>query len=275
MAAVSGAGPVPAAEPHGEREAARVVDEPLLQVQDLVIRRGQRQVVAGVSFEVPPGGSLGIVGESGCGKSTILRAIAGIDQDWDGNIRILGEPLGHRRSMADRRRMQLVFQDPLAALNPAHIVDEVLREPMVVHGIPDQDTHIREVLQRVGLPTSVRFRFPSQLSGGQRQRVCIARALLVQPRLLLLDESTSALDVSVQAEVLNLLARLRRDLQQSFVMVSHDLAVVAHMCERIAVMAGGRFVELLTRADLMAGRVRSQEGRELFSATGRDLPAQL
>ena len=149
MAAVSGAGPVPAAEPHGEREAARVVDEPLLQVQDLVIRRGQRQVVAGVSFEVPPGGSLGIVGESGCGKSTILRAIAGIDQDWDGNIRILGEPLGHRRSMADRRRMQLVFQDPLAALNPAHIVDEVLREPMVVHGIPDQDTHIREVLQRV------------------------------------------------------------------------------------------------------------------------------
>lgn len=249
------------------------VNPPVLQVQDLVIRRGPVQVVAGVSFQVPQGGSLGIVGESGCGKSTILRAIAGIDQDWDGRIAILGQPLRHQRSMADRRRMQLVFQDPLAALNPAHTVDEILREPLLVHGIPEHEARMREALQRVGLPMALRFRFPSQLSGGQRQRLCIARALLVQPRLLLLDESTSALDVSVQAEVLNLLARLRRELQQSFVLVSHDLAVVAHMCENVAVMAGGRFVELLTREDLVAGRVRSQEGRALLAATGRELPA--
>lgn len=242
-----------------------------LAVSNLVIRRGSSKIVSGVSFSVPRGGSLGIVGESGCGKSTILRAIAGINQDWDGSIEVAGRRMGHERNLADRRAMQLVFQDPLAALNPAHTIDEALREPLIVHGIDGHGPRVLEALRVVGLPQSVRFRFPGQLSGGQRQRVCIARALLVQPQLLLLDEPTSALDVSVQAEVLNLLSQLRRDLQQTFVMVSHDLAVVAHMCDHIAVMVGGRFVEFLTRADLVAGKVTSPEARHLFSATDHKL----
>lgn len=244
---------------------------PALAVSNLVIRRGSSRVVSGVSFSVPRGGSLGIVGESGCGKSTILRAIAGINQDWDGSIEIMGRRMGHRRNLADRRTMQMVFQDPLAALNPAHTVDEGLREPLVVHNIPNHEQRMMEALQTVGLPSSVRFRFPGQLSGGQRQRVCIARALLVQPELLLLDEPTSALDVSVQAEVLNLLSKLRRDLQQTFVMVSHDLAVVAHMCDHIAVMVEGRFVEFLSRSDLVSGKVESEEARHLFSAADHSM----
>ncbi|MBP9928384.1 MAG: ABC transporter ATP-binding protein [Rhodoferax sp.] len=237
-----------------------------LVVSDLVIRRGTTRIVSGVSFSVPRGGSLGIVGESGCGKSTILKAIAGINHDWDGDIEVMGRRLGNQRKLAEQRSLQMVFQDPLAALNPAHTVDEALREPLIVHGIADHQTRVMHALQTVGLPASVRFRFPGQLSGGQRQRVCIARALMVQPDVLLLDEPTSALDVSVQAEVLNLLARLRREMSQTFVMVSHDLAVVAHMCDHIAVMVEGRFVEVFTRAELVDGKVQTAQARRLFAA---------
>lgn len=238
-----------------------------LRIENLVVQRGSAQVVRGVSFEVPQGGSLGIVGESGCGKSTILRAVAGIDTQWSGSIEVGGRPIGARRTLADRRAMQMVFQDPLAALNPSHTIDEILREPLIVHGVGDRDRRIVEALQTVALPVGVRFRFPGQLSGGQRQRVCIARALLVQPQVLLLDEPTSALDVSVQAEVLNLLARLRREQQQAFVMVSHDLHVVAHMCEKIAFMVGGRFAELVSREELLRGtRLRDPEAQRLLEA---------
>ncbi len=242
------------------------VEAMALRVTGLRVQRGDTTVVQDVSFAIARGASLGIVGESGCGKSSILRAIAGIDSAWSGQIQILDRALGHRRDLADRRAMQMVFQDPLAALNPAHTIDEALREPLIVHGIPDHDRRILDVLKTVALPSSVRFRFPGQLSGGQRQRVCIARALLVQPTVLLLDEPTSALDVSVQAEVLNLLAALRRDLRQTFVMVSHDLHVIAHMCDHIAFMVAGRFVEMVTREDLVAGRFHAPEVRQMLAS---------
>ena len=237
---------------------------PALHIEQLVVHRGSAQVVNGVSFDVAQGGSLGIVGESGCGKSSILRAIAGIDQQWSGTIEVAGRRIGARRTLADRRVMQMVFQDPLAALNPSHTIDEILREPLIVHRIGDQDPRIVQALQTVALPPTVRFRFPGQLSGGQRQRVCIARALLVQPQVLLLDEPTSALDVSVQAEVLNLLSRVRREQRQAFVLVSHDLHVVAHMCDQIAFMVGGRFTDVLTREQLRGARLHHPEAQRLL-----------
>ena len=237
-----------------------------LRIDQLRVRRGSAQVVNGVSFELPPGGSLGIVGESGCGKSSILRAVAGIDEQWSGAIEVAGRAIGLRRTLADRRAMQMVFQDPLAALNPSHTIDEILREPLIVHRMDNHEQRIAEALRTVALPPTVRFRFPGQLSGGQRQRVCIARALLVQPQVLLLDEPTSALDVSVQAEVLNLLARLRREQRQAFVLVSHDLHVVAHMCDRIAFMVGGRFTDVLTREQLRGARLLHPEAQRLLEA---------
>ena len=237
-----------------------------LRVQDLVVKRGRAEVVKGVSFELPRGGSLGIVGESGCGKSSILRAIAGIDEQWRGGLAVDGQAITHRRTLADRRHMQMVFQDPLAALNPSHTIDEILREPLIVHRMPDQDARIVQALQTVALPLAVRFRFPGQLSGGQRQRVAIARALLVEPQVLLLDEPTSALDVSVQAEVLNLLSRLRRERQQAFVLVSHDLHVVAHMCDQIAFMVGGQFTDVLSRDRLRGATLHHPEAQRLLDA---------
>ncbi|MBS0452156.1 MAG: ABC transporter ATP-binding protein [Proteobacteria bacterium] len=242
------------------------LNTPALRIDDLVVRRGSALVVNGVSIEVPAGGSLGIVGESGCGKSSILRAVAGIDNQWSGCIQVAGRAIGARRTLADRRAMQMVFQDPLAALNPSHTIDEILREPLVVHGMDAHEARIGEALRTVALPATVRFRFPGQLSGGQRQRVCIARALLVQPQVLLLDEPTSALDVSVQAEVLNLLARLRREQYQAFVLVSHDLHVVAHMCDRVAFMVGGRFTDVLTRDQLRGASLHHPEAQRLLEA---------
>jgi peptide/nickel transport system ATP-binding protein len=239
---------------------------PALAATNLAVAFGTTPVVRGVSFAIPPGGSLGLVGESGCGKSTILRAVIGLVRQWTGRIEVAGSPLGKRRRLADRRLMQMVFQDPAASLNPSHTIDDVLREPLEVHRIGDRERAIREALDAVGLPVSLRFRFPHQLSGGQRQRVSIARALLVRPKILLLDEPTSALDVSVQAEVLNLLSSLRRNLGLSFLLVSHDLPVVAHMCERVAVMSEGRFIETLTRADLSAGRATHPYTRLLLDA---------
>jgi peptide/nickel transport system ATP-binding protein len=239
---------------------------PALAASDLVISFGATPIVRGVSFAIPNGGSLGLVGESGCGKSTILRAVIGLHRAWTGRIEVAGCALGRRRRLADRRLMQMVFQDPAASLNPSHTIDDVLREPLAVHRIGDRERAIREALDAVALSRSLRFRFPHQLSGGQRQRVAIARALLVRPKILLLDEPTSALDVSVQAEVLNLLSSLRRDLGLSFLLVSHDLPVVAHMCERVAVMSEGRFVETLARADLAAGRAAHPYTRLLLDA---------
>ena len=160
----------------------------------------------------------------------------------------------------------MVFQDPYGSLHPRHTVDRILAEPLAIHGIGDSESRITDMLEAVGLGRGFRWRYPHQLSGGQRQRVAIARALILEPALLLLDEPTSALDASVQAEVLNLLESLRRERGLSFLMVSHDLAVVTHLCERLMVMQSGREVETLSAQALAGGRVERDYTKQLMRA---------
>jgi len=230
--------------------------------------------VDGVSFEVAPGESFGIVGESGSGKSTVLRAVCGLAPLTAGRVALtsevsgssLPESLPEPGSIAFRRRVQMVFQDPYGSLHPRQTVDRQLAEPLAIHGIGDAPARIARALDEVGLPRGFRFRYPHQLSGGQRQRVAIARALILEPQLLLLDEPTSALDASVQAEVLNLLEALRAQRGLSFLMVSHDLAVVTHLCARLAVMQRGRIVEAVSAAALVAGELQSPYTRSLMVA---------
>ncbi|MDR2637751.1 MAG: ABC transporter ATP-binding protein [Zoogloeaceae bacterium] len=240
--------------------------EAVLEIADLTIRHGSVTVARELALTLAAEESLGIVGESGCGKSSLLKTLIGIHEDWEGQIRLLGAPLRKRRTLKDRQRMQMVFQNPFAALNPTHTVDDILREPLIIHGIGTrQDARILRVMDDVALPHSIRFRFPWQLSGGQRQRIGIARALLVQPRVLLLDEPTSALDVLVQAEILNLLSALAKEHRLSFLLVSHDLAVVAQLCERVVVMQDGRFVERLERRHLQEARAEHPYTQRLLS----------
>jgi len=221
-----------------------------------------------VSLSVAEGESFGLVGESGSGKSTLLRAIAGLAPVSAGKISVGGDPLAlSRRSRAFYRRVQMVFQDPYGSLHPRQTVDRQLLEPLVIHGIGDEERRIQTALDEVGLGSGFRFRYPHQLSGGQRQRVAIARALIVEPSILLLDEPTSALDASVQAEILNLLEKVRNDRGLTFILVSHDLGVVTHMCDRLAVMQTGRVVERLSTADLVAGKVSESYTSNLMLAS--------
>ena len=199
--------------------------------------------VDGVSFTVPAGGSFGLVGESGSGKTTVIRAIAGLIQDWSGAIAIAGRDLGRRRERGFYRTVQMVFQDPYASLHPRHTVDRTLSEPLVLHGFDRVEERIEEGLDAVGLGPDFRFRYPHQLSGGQRQRVAIARALMLQPDILLLDEPTSALDVTVQMRVLQILDRLVRERGMGLIFISHDLNLVSTFCDRVLIMYGGRIVE--------------------------------
>ena len=202
--------------------------------------------VGGATFEVARGESFGLVGESGSGKSTILRAMTGLAPQWSGRISVLGKPLTNAQRDRDFfRSVQMVFQDPYASLHPRHTVDRVLSETLALQGMDDIDARVRRLLDDVGLGQRFRFRYPHQLSGGQRQRVAIARALAGEPDILLLDEPTSALDVSVQAEILNLLTDLKTLRGLTYLMVSHDLPVIGHMCDRLAVMRGGEIVELM------------------------------
>ena len=223
--------------------------------------------VQGVSFSVAEGESFGIVGESGSGKSTVLKAIAGLVPSQHAALTVNGRPAADRRSKADRRQMQFVFQDPYASLHPRQTVDQILREPLAIHGLDQRDQRIAQALAEVGLKPEHRFRYPHQLSGGQRQRVAIARALILRPPVLLLDEPTSALDVSVQAEILNLIASLRAQNRLTIILVSHDLGVVAHLCSRIAIMQAGRLVEVLTADELRRGTAREGYTRELVEAS--------
>ena len=242
----------------------------ILSVQDLVVRFGHGpkavQAVDGVGFTLLPGQSLGIVGESGSGKSTVLRAVCGLSPISGGSCLLAGAALSTLTPRERARLVQMIFQDPYGALHPRQSVDAQLRDPMRVHGLPDATERVVALMRQVSLGPELRFRYPHQLSGGQRQRVCIARALALAPTLLLLDEPTSALDMSVQAEVLQLLAGIREQRAMSYLFVSHDLAVVAQLCDRIAIMQGGRMVETVSAADLRAGRVAHPYSAALLDA---------
>jgi len=242
----------------------------MIEIGDLVIAfgRGADEVraVDGVSLSITTGESFGLVGESGSGKSTVLRAIAGLIDRWQGSILIDGAPVRRRRGLAFHRKVQMVFQDPYGSLHPRHTVDRILSEPLAIHGMARDDARIHRALDEVGLDRSFRFRFAHQLSGGQRQRVAIARALMIEPEVILLDEPTSALDVSIQAEVLNLLTRLRRERGLTYLFVSHDLAVISHMCGRLAVMRGGEIVETMDVSRLREGMPQHPYTQQLFRA---------
>lgn len=238
-----------------------------IRIENLDVHFGALHAVRTANINVRPGESYGIVGESGSGKSTVLRAISGLNPDWTGTIEINGAKQGRARDKSFYRAVQMVFQDPFGSLHPKQTVDRTLAEPIAIHGLDDAEQRITRALHEVGLGSGFRFRYPHQLSGGQRQRVAIARALVLEPSILLLDEPTSALDVSIQAEVLNLLQKLRTERQLTMMLVSHNLAVVAHMCERIAVMNGGRIVEETTATALREGQPQEAYTRQLLLAT--------
>ena len=244
---------------------------PSLEVSQLSIAFGQHasrvEVVKQADFRIGKGESYGLIGESGCGKSTILRAVAGLNPDYEGALLLDGFELPRRRSKRFFRRVQMVFQDPYASLHPRKMVQNVLLEPLQIMGLDRRQERIDSILGDVGLDQSFRFRFPHELSGGQRQRIAIARALIVEPELVLLDEPTSALDVSVQAEILNLLNRLRRERGLTYLMVSHDIAVVAHMCDRVAIMKDGRILEKLTPEQLRNGAVSEPYTSDFLAAS--------
>lgn len=225
------------------------------------------QVLEDVSFSVRPGEIYGLVGESGSGKTTVLKCLAGLFTHREGELAINGQPLEKRLSPARCRLVQMVFQDPYGSLHPRHTIGDILEEPLQIHGINDRDRRINTLLDKVGLNRAFRDRYPHQLSGGQRQRVAIARALILEPRVLLLDEPTSALDVSVQAEILNLLAALHQESQLTYLMVTHDLGVIAHLCQKVTVMQHGKILETLTVDALVSGAAQTDYTRMLVNAS--------
>ena len=255
---------------------------PILRVRDLAkhfpIRRGALQRIAGhvravdgVSFDLAEGETLAIVGESGCGKSTLGRLVLRLIEPSAGTVEWKGEQifgLSGGRMRALRREMQIVFQDPYASLNPRLTVGEMIAEPLALHGIATGKAaraRVGELLALVGLPPEHAERFPHEFSGGQRQRIGIARALAAGPKLVVGDEPVSALDVSIRAQVINLLQDLQRRFGLSYLFIAHDLAVVKHIADRVAVMYLGRIVELASKPDLFA-EPRHPYTRALLSA---------
>jgi oligopeptide/dipeptide ABC transporter ATP-binding protein len=243
------------------------VSGPILRVEGLVKhypvrggllskRSGAVRAVDGLSFEVARGETLGLVGESGCGKTTVARLVLRLEAPTAGRISFDGEDLlalPSRALRAKRRELQIVFQDPMSSLNPRMTVAEILSEPLAVHRVATGaalEKRVDELLEQVGIPASWRQRYPHEFSGGQRQRIGVARAIALGPKLVVCDEAVSALDVSVQAQVLNLLLELRAQLGLAYLFISHDLSVVRHVSHRVAVMYLGRLVEQAPTARL-------------------------
>lgn len=233
------------------------------------------RAVQGVNLDIYKGETLGLVGESGCGKSTFSRAILMLDPPSEGEVFYRGKDITRLSSKEIRnlrREIQIIFQDPFASLNPMLSVGEALIEPMQVHHILDNDRQRREyiadLLKKVGLSPEVSTRYPHQFSGGQRQRIGIARALVLQPSFIICDESVSALDVSVQAQVLNLLNDLKEDFGFTYLFISHDLSVVQYMSDHLAVMQGGRIVEY-GRTDVVYKNPQSSYTQRLMDAIPR------
>jgi peptide/nickel transport system ATP-binding protein len=210
------------------------------------LRSGLLKAVDGVSLSILPGQCVGLVGESGCGKSSLAQAIVGITRLESGRILLEGEPLtkcGRGERLRRARKVQMVWQDPFASLNPRRSIAAQLEAPLRLHGFSDRRDRVMAMIARVGLRPDAAHRLPHEFSGGQRQRIAIARALIAEPKLVVCDEPLSALDVSIRAQIINLLLELQHDLGLSLLMISHDLAVVEHMCDRVAVMYLGRIVE--------------------------------
>ncbi len=234
----------------------------LLRVEELSTRfpvqGGVIHAVEGVSFTQRSGETMGIVGESGCGKSTLARSILQLVRPSSGRVLFEGTDLvglSARRMRALRRHLQIVFQDPMASLDPRFTIGRILEEPLVIHGFGSKATRrarVAAMLEQVGLDPTAASRYPHEFSGGQRQRIGIARAIMLEPRLVVLDEPVSALDVSIQAQILNLLADLRESLGLSYLFISHDLAVVRAICDRVAVMYLGRILEEAPTEQLFA-----------------------
>ncbi len=242
----------------------------MLVINELNVTFGNDQqavrAVRDVNIKVKKGESFGLVGESGSGKSTVLACISGLNKTWTGEIVVDGVVQSHQRPKSFFRQIQMVFQDPYGSLHPRHTIDRTLKEPIAIHKLGDVNKRIERVLDEVGLGNTFRFRFPHQLSGGQRQRIAIARTLILEPKILLLDEPTSALDVSIQAEILNLLKKIQEERQLSYLLVSHDLAVVSHMCDQIAIMNHGQIIEKANKDQLRQKTLNHAYSKQLLAA---------
>jgi oligopeptide/dipeptide ABC transporter ATP-binding protein len=278
---------------------------PLLEVRELktwfpvrggvfLTAQAQCRAVDDVSLEIRAGETLGLVGESGCGKSTLGKSIVRLLKPNAGQILFEGRDLAHMRSgelKPLRRDLQMIFQDPADSLNSRHTVGEIVGEPFVIHGVgnrADRSARVAELLDRVGLQPAAAERFPFEFSGGQRQRIGIARAIALKPRLIICDEPVSALDVSIQSQILNLLLDLQEEMDLSYLFIAHDLAVVKHVSDRIAIMYLGRLVEIgpadevykrsrhpYTRALIAAIPVPDPEHRHSRPVLGGDVPSPI